>query len=24
MWIKYILSHKEYEGLNLKGDPKCR
>jgi mRNA interferase HigB len=24
MWIKYILSHKEYEKLNLKGDPKCR
>jgi mRNA interferase HigB len=24
MWIKYILSHEEYEKLNLKGDPKCR
>jgi mRNA interferase HigB len=23
MWIKYILSHEEYERLNLKGDPKC-
>ena len=24
MWIKYILSHKEYEKLNLKEDPGCR
>jgi mRNA interferase HigB len=24
MWIKYILSHEEYDKLDLKGDPKCR
>jgi mRNA interferase HigB len=24
MWIKYILSHEEYERLDLRGDPKCR
>ena len=23
MWIKYVLTHKEYEKLNLKEDEKC-
>jgi mRNA interferase HigB len=23
MWIKYILTHDDYEKLNLKEDPKC-
>jgi len=24
MWIKYLLTHKEYDKLELKEDPKCR
>ncbi len=24
MWIKYVLSHEEYDKIDLKGDPRCR